>query len=95
MPVAAHRTARVLILMACSAVTLLAAAQTPQGTFNTPVYTPPANGTTPQRTPGARDPSGPATGERQAPVETDRSRARVDDDPTAALGRLVETALET
>ena len=28
-------------------------------------------------------------------LSTDRSRAREDDDPTAALGRLVETALET
>lgn len=28
-------------------------------------------------------------------LNTDRSRPRVDDDPTAALGRLVETALET
>lgn len=78
MPVA-HRTARVLILLASSAMSLVAAAQTPQGTFNTPVYTPPAQGSGTPRTPGVRDPSAQGTSERPPLSESDRSRARQGD----------------
>lgn len=86
MPVA-HRTARVLILLASSAMSLVAAAQTPQGTFNTPVYTPPAQGSGTPRTPGVRDPSAQGTSERPPLSESDRSRARQGDrGPQRGLG---------
>ena len=78
MPVA-HRTARVLILLAFSTMSLVAAAQTPQGTFNTPTYTPPAQGSSTPRVPGARDPSVQGTGERPSASDIDRSRTRQGD----------------
>lgn len=77
MPVAAHRIVTILALLAVAAP-LATRAQTSQGTFNTPVYTPPSN-SAPSRTPNPRDPLAQSGDSRTGATDTDRTRLRSGD----------------
>lgn len=73
---AAHRLVATLVLLVIGTASLTATAQTAaQGTFNTPVYTPPSTGGTP-RAPAGRQQTSPNTGDRSVGVEGDRARSR-------------------